>query len=127
MEGLSDVVFAFPVTLLVVSLKVPKTFNELMSVMSGFLPFAISFKMLMQVWHEQFLFFRRYNLQDTASLILNFILLLIVLFYIHPLKFLFTVLVRQWPGAGINVQLPSGIVERMVERKQVPQLMAIFS
>src|SRR3954452_24662987 len=74
-EGLSDAVFAFAVTLLVVSLEVPKTFTELVSLMSGFLPFAICFAMLMQVWHEQFLFFRRYNLQDTATLMLNYVLL----------------------------------------------------
>lgn len=55
-EGLSDAVFAFAVTLLVVSLEVPKTFTELTALMSGFLPFAICFAMLMQVWHEQFIF-----------------------------------------------------------------------
>ena len=34
-EGLSDAVFAFAVTLLVVSLEVPKTFNELAALMRG--------------------------------------------------------------------------------------------
>src|SRR5438128_5416426 len=70
-EGLSDAVFAFAVTLLVVSLEVPKTFTELTTLMRGFLPFAISFCLLMQVWHEQYRYFRRYNLQDSASTILN--------------------------------------------------------
>jgi hypothetical protein len=95
-EGLSDAVFAFAVTLLVVSLEVPKTFNELSSLMRGFVPFAICFAMLMQVWRQQFVFFRRYNLQDTVSLVLNCVLLFVVLFYVYPLKFLFTVLVREW-------------------------------
>src|SRR4051795_4161527 len=82
-EGLSDAVFAFAVTLLVVSLEVPKTFNELSELMRGFLPFAISFTFLLQIWHEQYRFFRRYNLQDFTSIVLNCILLFIVLFYVY--------------------------------------------
>src|SRR5258708_4024016 len=76
-EGLSDAVFAFAVTLLVVSLEVPKTFNELAEIMRGFVPFAICFTFLMQVWYEQYRFFRRYNLQDTTSIIVNCFLLFI--------------------------------------------------
>src|SRR3954447_6873686 len=95
-EGLSDAVFAFAVTLLVVSLEVPKTFNELAAMMRGFLPFAISFALLMQVWHEQNRYFRRYNLQDSTSTILNWILLFVVLFYVYPLKFLWSLLITNW-------------------------------
>jgi uncharacterized membrane protein len=118
-EGLSDAVFAFAVTLLVVSLEVPKTFTELMSVMRGFFAFAICFGMLMQVWHEQYRYFRRYNLQDAASTFLNCVLLFLVLFYVYPLKFLFTFLVNGWMHFPVK--------EAMIEGEQLPQLMAIFS
>jgi uncharacterized membrane protein len=126
-EGLSDAVFAFAVTLLVVSLEVPKTFTELMAVMRGFFAFAVCFGLLMQVWHEQYRYFRRYNLQDSTSTFLNCVLLFLVLFYVYPLKFLFTFLVNGWLGFGTRVQLPGGGFENMLEIEQLPKLMAIFS
>jgi uncharacterized membrane protein len=126
-EGLSDAVFAFAVTLLVVSLEVPKTFNELSAIMRGFFPFAICFFLLMQVWHEQYRYFRRYNLQDSTSTILNCILLFMVLFYVYPLKFLFAYLINGWMGFGTRVHLPNGTWENVLEPHQLPQLMAIFS
>src|SRR5262245_12644977 len=114
-EGLSDAVFAFAVTLLVVSLEVPKTFGELSELLRGFVPFAICFILLMQVWHEQYRFFRRYNLQDKMSLVLNSALLFVVLFYVYPLKFLFTYLVSAWSGGHGMVHLPNGTEEKMIE------------
>ena len=126
-EGLSDAVFAFAVTLLVVSLEVPKTFNELAVVMRGFFAFAVCFALLMQVWHEQYIFFRRYNLQDSVSTILNWVLLFLVLFYVYPLKFLFTFLINGWLGFGTRVQLPNGHWENVIETRQIPQLMGTFS
>ena len=125
-EGLSDAVFAFAVTLLVVSLEVPKTFNELAVLMRGFVSFAICFGLLIQVWYEQFLFFRRYNLQDKGTLWLNAFLLFVVLFYVYPLKFLFSFLVKVWMGMETRVQLPGGVFENAIEFNQMPQLMAIY-
>jgi hypothetical protein len=56
-EGLSDAVFAFAVTLLVVSLEVPKTFTELAETMHGFGAFLISFVLIFAVWFNQYKFF----------------------------------------------------------------------
>ncbi|HXB72485.1 MAG TPA: TMEM175 family protein [Candidatus Acidoferrales bacterium] len=126
-EGLSDAVFAFAVTLLVVSLEVPKTFNELAVLMRGFFPFAISFGLLMRIWYEQYLFFRRYNMQDGVSVFLNAVLLFVVLFYVYPLKFLWSFLINQWMGAGAAAAKPGGGFEPMIEPHQIPALMEIFS
>jgi hypothetical protein len=68
--------------------------------MRGFFAFAICFALLLQVWHEQYRFFRRYDLQDSISIVLNCILLFLVLFYAYPLKFLFTLLVNMWMGSA---------------------------
>jgi uncharacterized membrane protein len=126
-EGLSDAVFAFAVTLLVVSLEVPKTFDELMEVMRGFGAFAICFALLIIVWFNQYKFFRRYGLQDTLTIIINTALLFVVLFYVYPLKFVFTFLISMFTGHRAEVGLPDGTVGSMVENaEQVGSLMIIF-
>jgi uncharacterized membrane protein len=89
LEGFSDAVFAFAVTLLVVSLEVPKSFTQLIEVLRGFLPFAGCFYLLAHVWRQHVLYFRRYGLQDTPATALNCALLFFVLFYVYPMKFLF--------------------------------------
>ena len=127
-EGLSDAVFAFAITLLVVSLEVPKTFTELAETMHGFGAFLVSFLLLFFVWFNQYKFFRRYGLQDTATVALNAALLFVVLFYVYPLKFLFSLLINQFTGGHGEVHLPNGNVVAMIEgNNQLASLMIIFS
>jgi uncharacterized membrane protein len=90
LEAFSDAVFAFALTLLVVALEVPKNYGELMRTMSGFLPFACCFALLVWIWYEHNLFFRRFGLQDNYTVVLNGALLFVVLFYVYPLKFMFS-------------------------------------
>lgn len=125
-EGLSDAVFGFAITLLVVSLEVPKTFNELAETMRGFGAFAICFVLLFLVWFNQYKFFRRYGLQDLITVVLNGALLFVVLFYVYPLKFLFTSLVDRLMGGHNEVRLPNGNVEAMIEGDQMGKLMLVF-
>ncbi|HMC81666.1 MAG TPA: TMEM175 family protein [Candidatus Polarisedimenticolia bacterium] len=101
-EGFSDAVFAFAVTLLVVSLEVPHTFDELLRVMRGFPAFGLCFALLILIWHEHYRFFRRYGLSDTYTITLNAALLFVVLFYIYPLKFLFTLLIDEVFGLNAD-------------------------
>ena len=127
-EGLSDAVFGFAITLLVVSLEVPKTFTELREMMSGFGAFAISFVLLFLVWFNQHKFFRRYGLQDATTAWLNGALLFVVLFYVYPLKFLFTFLVNRFTGGHGEVRLPNGNIEEMIQSNdEMGTLMLIFS
>src|SRR2546423_3965653 len=94
-DAFSDVVFGFALTLLVVSLEVPKDFSGLHEVVRGFVPFAICFVTLLTLWHSHYVFFRRYGLHDQFTILLNSALLFVVLFYVYPLKFLFTTLFGQ--------------------------------
>ena len=89
LEGFSDAVFGFALTLLVVSLDVPRSYPDLIRTMRGLPSFACCFALLVWIWHEHNLFFRRYGLQDGTTVFLNSVLMFVVLFYVYPLKFMF--------------------------------------
>ncbi len=93
-EAFSDVVFGFALTLIVVSLEVPKSFEELMQAMRGFPAFAICFAVLTWVWHCHHTFFRRYALTDEVTIALNTALLFVVLFYTYPMKYMFSMITQ---------------------------------
>lgn len=103
-EAFSDVVFGFALTLIVVSLEVPQSFEELMHAMRGFPAFAICFATLVWVWHCHHTFFRRYALNDEITTVLNMVLLFVVLFYTYPMKYMFSVLTR---GGGSSSDAPT--------------------
>jgi hypothetical protein len=125
-EGFADAVFAFALTLLVVSLEVPNTFDELLATMRGFFAFAISGWLLYSVWCDHYTFFRRYGLQDNLTMHLSSVLLFVVLFYVYPLKFLFTALMDDLLGFSTQVGSSTrGVVEK-IEPGQWPPLMALF-
>ena len=105
LEAFSDAAFAFALTLLVVSLDVPRSYGELMLLMKGFFSFACCFALLVWIWHEHNMFFRRYGLQDALTVALNGALLFVVLFYVYPLKFMFdSMFAQMMPGAYPELQ-----------------------
>jgi uncharacterized membrane protein len=125
LEGFTDAVFAFAVTLLVVSLEVPHTYAELVVAMKGFFAFAICFAMLVQVWYYHYIYSRRYGLQTTYVVVLNAVLLFVILFYVYPLKFLFTVVVG---GLTQGLTVPQEQLNHMfTSARQIPALMVIYS
>src|SRR6185503_18304231 len=88
LEGFSDAVFGFALTLLVVNLETPKDVADLRILVGSFLPFGLTFAMVSWIWYQHNLFFRRYGMQDAWTAFLNCVLLFVVLFYVFPLKFL---------------------------------------
>jgi len=69
------------------------------------------------IGHEQYRYSRLYNLQDTASAVLNCMLLFVGLLHVYPLRFLFTFLVN---GCNSRVRLGTGVLENMIEPRQLP-------
>jgi uncharacterized membrane protein len=106
LEAFSDVIFGFAISLLVVSLEAPKSYGDLMEIMHGFLPFAICFFLFIDIWWEHHDFFKRYALHDRVVSVLNTFLLFVVLFYVYPLKYMFTLFVSGMQGE--DVRLPAG-------------------
>lgn len=123
-EGFSDAVFGFAVTLLIVSLEVPRTSTELLETMRGFGAFVATFFMLASLWYSQFTFFRRYGLEDRVTVVLNLALMFTVLFFVYPLKFLFGVILAD-PRMRQQVGTAHGL-ERVVLPEHKPIIFCIF-
>lgn len=118
-EAFSDAVFGFALTLLVVSLEVPRTFADMMENVRGLPAFAACFAILLMIWQEHHKFFRRYGVHDGLIIWINGVLLFVVLFYVYPLKFLMTLLLGP-DGAlfGGHVDQETGV--------RMPAVMAMY-
>lgn len=125
-EALSDAVFAFSVSLLAASLEVPQTFSELKLIINGAIPFFATVALLFLFWYRQYIFFRRYGLNDFITILLNLFYLAIILFYLYPLKFLFSLLISSW--TGINL-FPKAVEKGLtiLNKEDFPLLVTLFS
>ena len=120
LESFADAIFAFALTLLIVSLEVPKSFADLIGTMRGFPAFAVCFVMLASIWNTHYKFSRRFGLDDPTTRFLTCILLFIVLFYVYPLKFLFTL--------GINDMIfGRSVPGPVIKQSDLATLFSIYS
>lgn len=120
LETFSDAVFGFALTLIIVSIEVPQSFNDLLETMRGTISFAVCFAALFQIWNSQNIFFRRYGMKDKHTVILNAMLMFVVLIYAYPLKFLSILLLQRHTYILNGHQLP------MIFSRQVPSLIMIY-
>lgn len=118
LESFSDAVFGFALTLLVVSLDVPKSFDDLLAAMRGFPSFAVCFLFLALIWNGHYKFCRRFGLHDGTTRFLTCLLLFLVLFYVYPLKFLSNISITGMISGGRGGVLMTG--------SQLSSLMTIY-
>jgi uncharacterized membrane protein len=86
LEALSDGVFAFAATLMVVNIGATTDFTGLKEQLPTFISFGISFFVMMALWKLHYNFFRRTNYVDNWMITFNTVFLFMILFYIFPLK-----------------------------------------
>lgn len=88
-ETFTDAAFAFALTLLVVSLDIPGSYDELIAALRQVPAFALSAVLLMVFWAGHHTWSRRYGLDDWQTIVLSCLLVFTMLVYVYPLKFLF--------------------------------------
>ena len=120
LETFSDAIFAFAITLVILSIEIPKSFTELFEMMKGTVSFAACFAALFAIWNNQNRFFRYYGLNDAVTVTLNGVLLFFVLVYVYPLKFLFNLMIFD------NTSVSDGKVTEMIDTIQIPVLMTLY-
>lgn len=94
LEGFTDAVIGFAITLLIVSMEVPNSLDELFAMVLGFPAFAITFLLLTFIWYWHYRFFRQFGLNTGQVIWANGVLLFLVLLFVYPLKFLATFVIN---------------------------------
>ncbi|MCE9620684.1 MAG: TMEM175 family protein [Planctomycetes bacterium] len=103
LEAFSDGLFALAMTLLIVNLSPARTFAELRESFFALPVFAVCFVLIGAIWWEHHRFFRRTGLQDWQIIVLNGVLMFLVMFYVYPLKFLFSLALNRGQfGVGMS-------------------------
>ncbi len=93
LEGFVDSAFAFAVTLLVISVgRMPASVPDVLQALRGLPAFAASFLLLARLWKAHRDWSRHYDIEDITAIRLSLLLVLIVLAFVYPLRFLFALL-----------------------------------
>lgn len=126
LEALTDAAFAFALAMLAISSDVPRDFAELKERFVELPVFLACAAMMISVWYFHYRYHRRFGLEDFPSVLLNFALLLLVLFYVYPLKYMATLLWTVIRGADPTVVLADGSTAPMIRVSDGPILMYVY-
>lgn len=123
-ETFTDAAFAFSLTLMVVSLEIPRSYEELIAALHGIPAFALSAVLLMIFWAGHHGWSRRYGLDDTQTIVLSCLLVFTVLVYVYPLRFLARALTA-WMDHVLGLPLTSEPIS-FSSPAQLNQLFAVY-
>src|SRR2546423_10623668 len=90
LETFIDAAFAFAVTMLVISNgQAPTDVPSLLEAFKNLPAFAASIAVLSIFWRGHWLWSRRFGLEDAASILISWTMLVTILIFVYPLKLLF--------------------------------------
>jgi uncharacterized membrane protein len=126
LENLSDGVFSLAITLLLISTNAPSNFDQIKKFVWELFPFSACIVLFLLIWYEHFVFFFRYGLRNMTVIVLNSTLLVIVLFYVYPLKFLLKLLLLYPIALMLDERNLLEELSGMLKLQDVGQLMIIY-
>jgi hypothetical protein len=102
LETFIDAAFAFAISMLVIAAQqIPDNIQALLAAFKNVPTFVCSIAVLGIFWRGHWLWSRRYGLEDGASILISWAMIVTMLIFIYPLKAIFggdVVLSEQWPG-----------------------------
>lgn len=103
LEAFSDATIAFVGVLLILSLEVPKSYDDLIRSLHGFIPFALTFTALLLIWVAHKNLFRRYPLDDGFTVAVNGVFLFTILGFAYPVRLIAGSLVSTLMSGDLTV------------------------
>ena len=87
METFFAAACAFAVTMVVISVgSIPHTLTDLVAATKQIPAFVASFTVIAWIWHTHSVWSRRFGLEDTRTVVLSCVLILLILIYMYPLR-----------------------------------------
>lgn len=113
-----DAVFAFVLTLLVISFdEIPSNYTEMLAAVRRIPGFAASFAVLMMFWLQHRLWSRRYGLENSKTILYSLTLMFVMLVYVYPLRMIFE---------GMFANLTGGFLSKSFQIETYNELRMIF-